>query len=586
MANIFKNPSYRANIGYSGFDMSHKKMFSSTIGELLPVYYDLLQPGDKVSLNTILKTRTMELASAAMAQINEHLEWFFVPMTQIYSAFGDFYYQIQDLKSSLMDRQLIDGRIPFFSAANFLNEQAPVHRDMFYQNSFARLLDWFYPYSASIDLEGVLNPSTPTGFCPIFLCAYQKIFMDFYRDSNRIWNDPNCYSLDKYYSNNSIPTADFGNFVQLRYRPRRKDFYMNTFVSPLFGSGDVSSFNYSENSIYESFRQWVVKVKEYGVTADNSNIDFNGSAGTPSMQTANAEPTAITPAYGVRVTPTVTNLKDATLEISNSLSPTAIRTSFAVAKLMEITRRAGKHYDQQTLAHFGVDVPTGINGEVTYIGGTDSVINIGDVIATATAQAGNATSVLGQVAGKGYGYSNGKDLKFTAPCHGILMCIYSADVEANYDNRFIDRLNLLMSRADWFTEEYDNLGMQPLFYYETPLFDSSTSASYYLTVGWQYRYSELKCKRNTCHGALGLNGTLRFWTTHNEHIYDTQSGAFDVSSYYCSPWDLDNIMLVGYSTTLNDDNAQLIYHRDPLIHELFFDVKKSSKMSTYGLEQL
>ena len=63
MANFNSNPNHVAKIGYNGFDMGHSLKFSSTVGELLPVYYDILQPGDKVSLKSTIKTRTMPLES-------------------------------------------------------------------------------------------------------------------------------------------------------------------------------------------------------------------------------------------------------------------------------------------------------------------------------------------------------------------------------------------------------------------------------------------------------------------------------------------------------------------------------------------
>ena len=103
MANIYSNPTHRAKIGYNGFDMSQLLKFTSTTGELLPVYYDFLQPGDKVSLNSILKTRTLPLQTAAMCNIKERVEWFFVPMNQLYSIFEDWYFGIKDFKSNMFN---------------------------------------------------------------------------------------------------------------------------------------------------------------------------------------------------------------------------------------------------------------------------------------------------------------------------------------------------------------------------------------------------------------------------------------------------------------------------------------------------
>ena len=113
MSSLLSNPSHRAKIGYNGFDMSNYLKFSSSVGQLLPVYYDILSPDDKVSLQAQIKTRTMELESAAMCQLNEYLEWFFVPMNQLSHAFGSILYNISDLDSSFWtsnDISLPDGQ--------------------------------------------------------------------------------------------------------------------------------------------------------------------------------------------------------------------------------------------------------------------------------------------------------------------------------------------------------------------------------------------------------------------------------------------------------------------------------------------
>ena len=86
MGNVFKAPEHRAQIGYNGFDMSQYRKFTSSVGQLLPVYYDLLNPGDKINSRSFIFSRTETLSKAAMVSLDEHLDWFFVPMEQLYHA--------------------------------------------------------------------------------------------------------------------------------------------------------------------------------------------------------------------------------------------------------------------------------------------------------------------------------------------------------------------------------------------------------------------------------------------------------------------------------------------------------------------
>lgn len=102
MANVLSKPSVKAHIGYNGFNLSHRLKFSSTFGELLPVFYDLAKPGDKYSLGYKLLTRTEHLNKPAWLSCSEKIDWFFVPLTQLYQFFPEFYYGIQDVKTTLL----------------------------------------------------------------------------------------------------------------------------------------------------------------------------------------------------------------------------------------------------------------------------------------------------------------------------------------------------------------------------------------------------------------------------------------------------------------------------------------------------
>lgn len=636
MANVMQTPQHVARIGYNGFDMSQLLKFTSSVGELLPVYYDILQPGDKITAKTIMKTRTQPLNSAAMAHITERVEWFFVPLEQIYKPFGSWYYGVQDLHSSL-----------FYSKGSDEYAVAPIAKEFpyiparllqqIYNNAFRtnsneqvigigsstwfspgveswRLLDCFLPMSATASRQKVarvfqfpsngagktydkpytfrstaevkeyLEESDPIaisyGINPMFLAAYQKIYFDYYRLSDREVNDATAYNLDNFYSTGLVDEDVLEQMTKLHYRAWKRDFFTNIQISPLFGETALAALN--QNSI-TAVNQWLTGLQS--VNTGNQNGLDNQTEPTQVMLPQNA-----------------------------TLSPANIRSAFAVEKLLEITRRAGKHYDAQTLAHFGVNVPSGIAGEVMYIGREESTINIADVVSTA----GTDQAALGQVGGKGYGLSGGNVNKFEAPCHGILMAIYSAEPEVDYSDFGLNKLHTLINRADWFTPEYDDLGMQPLFKYQTIPSEKSDigensieNASIY---GWQYRYMELKAKYNITRGGLADYGTMRTWAPSRAGLT-----GFGLKEFLINPTYLNTIMLVNYDPNFggsktqetlyfmidNGDGSiseteeivvntnglygkvyQTIYNTDPFMHEFFFDVKKASKMSTFGLSNL
>lgn len=581
MQNFFSSPSRVANIGYNGFDMSHTLKFSSTTGELLPVYYDFLQPGDKINISAELRTRTMPLQTAAMGKINEQIDLFFVPITQLYQFFPEFFYGIQDFKTSFaIATDTVSKNFPSIDLqqfADYLNaivrpseaDESPDYDNIWsyyrYTNGTSlRLLEALGIPVVSIqqalergDLVGDYSIN------PMFACAYQKIYFDYYRLTDRELNDPLAYNLDAYYEGGSILDFNMAKMFKLRYRPWKKDFFTNLFTSPLMGNTSIGSN--SGVDLTSTFQQWL-----------NGNVQYTTKNESDAVDTLN--PTQLSPTAS------------ASTNHSRFLSPTSIRTSFAVQKLLEVTRRAGKHYDKQTLAHFGVDVPQGINGEVSFLGTLlKSDIAIGDVISTSSVPDGSS---LGEVGGKGYGYGRGSDIKFTAPSHGILMAIYSCYPDADYSQTGFDRLNTYVDTSAFPRPEYDNLGMQPLFGYQIE-YDPTISGEAPSVLnnrieGWQYRWSELKTKFNRVIGALASTRSLDFWSLQRNII-----GGSSIQGYLVPPFALDGIMMVQYefvanATPVGASNSTLanIYDTDPLIHNLYIDCQKSSKMSTYGLEQL
>lgn len=582
MSSLLSNPSHRAKIGYNGFDMSNFLKFSSSVGQLLPVYFDILSPDDKVSLQAQIKTRTMELESAAMCQLTEHLEWFFVPMSQLSHAFGSILYNISDLDSSFWstnDIQLpvlqfndvfVSGMPPFgvSTFAPFLTSSTVKS----YRADQVRLLDML---GFGVSSAARINSNDFTGnshswvlrSSPWLLAAYQKIFSDHYRLSDRQSNIPSAYNMDAYHASPSIITGSPANMLcTLHYRPYRKDFFLNTYVSPLY-NGEVGGLDVGYLGS-DKLNQWLTGITGFGTT-DSLNQDNVDSP------------------VNVVLGNNVNTVNDSEW---NFITPNNIRSMFAVEKMLEVTRRAGKHYDAQVAAHFGATVPNGIAGECSFIGSSHSNIDIGDVIATA----GTEQDPLGRVGGKGYGFGDyDKPITFQAPCHGVLMCIYSCEPVVDYNGSGFDRLNSYVSPADFFTPELDNLGMQPLFDYQSqaPWQMSSGSSSVFPSVGsfkeWQYRYSELKLKYNRCLGSLSSDGSLSYWTP---QVRGFESGT--LSSYFVRPDFLDDIMLVNYKSELDYtslDTVEMnhqIYNTDPLIHQIAFNVKKSSKMSTYGLANL
>lgn len=82
--------------------MSQRQLFTSSVGQCIPVYYDLLSPNDKVHIESALLTRTQTLSSNPMTRVQEHIDYFFVPYRRVFSNFNQWFSQMtQDVHSPL-----------------------------------------------------------------------------------------------------------------------------------------------------------------------------------------------------------------------------------------------------------------------------------------------------------------------------------------------------------------------------------------------------------------------------------------------------------------------------------------------------
>lgn len=691
MASILKIPSHVARLGRHGHDLSRRLLFTSSVGHLLPVMFDYLSPGDRVRINEQLFTRTAPITSPALVRIKEHIEYFFVPMEQINSYFGSAFYGINDLGSSAL---LPIGMVNIFNGSSNLPASSPsvtvsdLCSALFVSNSgtfnFQYTVDanagtGTAKWSSTVDnlvydifgIPRIFNSlrlldllgyghnffnSTPTAQGGVSaknialnldaFAVYQKIYYDFYRLSQFESNVVNAYNFDYAMRSvgkpsvmgqniNHLGSTDagvgdyFSDLLTLHYRPLKKDFFTNVLQSPLYvlnPAKDINPNTYNDSHPSNSVTSYILST--YGVQLQDD-----------------AQLNNVTTRVSSQIDPYATGTTTS-LDLANeTTSIQQLRLAYAYDKMMAITQRAGKHYDDQTKAHFGVSVPQGISGEVYFLGGHTSDLNIAEVVATAAGSEGENTSSLGELAGRGYGASGKqRDIKFTAPCHGYIMAIYSACPEISYSSFGLDRLHTYTSINDFPHPEFDNIGMSPLFLFQlnnsnyylggnTPLTPSSASSFF----GWQYRWAELKMSYDRT--TSGFVEHLYNWAVNylpgqfsSVRYYDgskwVQRNLY-MANFYCSPDLLDNIFGLQFSpinwqgldvngddlvdvsvaiqnnigtnisaTTVNNEfigqtgrvgviwDDSIIYARDPLYHSIDFKYYKASWMSTYGLPSL
>lgn len=73
------------------FDQSYRHCFSAKSGEILPVYYNMLFPGDKIKVNASSLTKTSPLNTYAFTRLRENIQFFAVRLSSLWRFFPDIY---------------------------------------------------------------------------------------------------------------------------------------------------------------------------------------------------------------------------------------------------------------------------------------------------------------------------------------------------------------------------------------------------------------------------------------------------------------------------------------------------------------
>lgn len=557
MSSVLKKNEPKANLSRNGFNLSMRRMFSCPPGMLLPVFKDFALPGDKYKLNSSTFVRTEAIETAAFMLLKLHVDWFFVPIQQLYAFWNEFYNGTQDVMSSfgLDDDGLslptsynlptfnLYGALAFDKGSsvdnNFVrNFSTDVARPVFRVDengipllwSARRLCDMLGYGSVSSNYALQTN-TTPTGnWFPLYYLAYHKIFHSHFLNTDYFPNSPWLYNVDRYFGS-SIPSGSItdGIISTIHYRPYRKDYFTDMQPAPVFNSNWVNAAPGSD------ITKNAFKPTDLSQDSVQSVSRLSNSRQVNPESTSDVYPSLVT-------TPG--------LQLSSTNNTNAIgdlRAMFALDRLLRITASTGSHYADQTLAHFGFSVPQGLKHEAYYLGSQVTDINISEVVASASTDPSLAGGTIGDIAGKGFGSTvSSKDIDFTCPSHGVIMALSSVEPIVDYQSNRPDIDNRYTSCFDFFHPELDNLGM-------VPLWDYSATTNYIGVgtqlppIGWQTRYMESKIKYNVVNESM-FDTHRSVWTGAKQFIFKDSSSAtpsvlkpFNI--FYIAPQYANNIFL-------------------------------------------
>lgn len=620
-SNLFSFGDVRNHPHRSGFDLSRRICFTSKAGELLPVYYKLVYPGDKFEIRHQLFTRTQPVNTAAYTRIREYLDWYFVPLRLISKNLPQALMNMQDnpvQASSISRNKVVTNDIPYFplKAEAGVTSLNTILRGLYGTGSSSSpsVLNFFGFNSASLSAkllmmlrygnfvsddtsDSVFGRSYGLSTDPAFslvaynsnlalnalpLAVYQKIYADHFRISQWEKNEPYTYNFD-WYSGGNIFASLKGpilnayirdnNLLTLRYANWPKDLFMG--VMPNSQLGDVSVVEVLSDTTTRSYPVSLFSsidsangVNKLGAAIPAS--PFSKASGVNSSSTY-----SYSIDFGTQKWSSTTNAMEWTgdrgtgeghmgvtipgSQLAASFSVLQLRMAEAVQKYREVSQVADQTVRDQIYAHFGVSLSPALSDTCFRIGGSVSNIDVSEVVNTFL---GPDTETEAYIKGKGVGTGQG-GTSFSSDEYGVLMAIYHIVPLLDYVITGQPQDLLYTNTSDLPFPEFDSIGMQSLhfgrfFNHKSNKFTFDPTTS---VMGYVPRFIDLKTDYDEVYGAF--RSTLKSWVA-------------PLNPEYLSEW-IDSTISAGQTYySLNYG----FFKVNPSVLDSIFKVKADSSMDT------
>lgn len=587
----------------SGFDLSNRVCFTSKAGELLPVFWDIVYPGDSFKIKTQLFTRTQPLNTAAYTRIREYLDFYFVPLRLINKNLPTALMQMQDnpvQATGLSSNKIVTTDIPWtsvsgsgFSGLGDINVLYQTSSKDFFDllgfNSLTqsvKLLMYlrygnFLPsnadvskstsvgLSSSLDLRNSETSSTGwTSMHILPLAAYQKVYADFFRFTQWEKNQPYTYNFDWYSGGNVLASLTSqslaekyysdDNLFTLRYANWPKDMFMGVMPDSQLGDVSIVDTSGSEGTFPVRLFDLTDGKARAGLTAFSSS---KSAADSPVEMRTTSILTASTK-YGVYA--------QQVAGLGSSFSILQLRMAEAVQKYREVSQFADQDARGQIMAHFGVSLSPVLSDKCVYLGGSSSNIDLSEVVNT-NITGNNVAEIAGKGVGTGQGSFSGQFDEY-----GIIIGIYHNVPLLDYVITGQPQNLLYTNTADLPFPEFDSIGMQTI---QFGRFVNSNKVSWTSgvdyrtqTMGYLPRFFDVKTRYDEVLGAF--RSTLKNWVAPlnpadlSKWLQSsvTSSGALALNLNYgffkVNPRVLDSIFNVKCDSTIDTDQFLTALYMD------------------------
>lgn len=529
----------------SSFDLSHEVKMTCQIGQLIPImWYDVV-PGDSFRIKNEVLVKFAPLLSPMLHRVDVYTHTFFVPYRLLFLAYASIQGDWESFITNDPEAQFGDNELPYLTINN-TNKVLFSHKGL-------------PAYMGLPNISAIPSVTQDIDINALPFLAYQKIYDDYYRDENLI---PKITGH-----------AGSGNPVPLRGGDR---------------NGEIAAITTVRKRAYEKdYFKGALPTAYYGASSDvELDLDL---AGVPTFQkTAGGMPIAgaaqivgdeLRDASSIRIEYSMTDAESgvAVLEIME------LRRAQALTRYLEAENRGGHRYIEQLLGVWGV---VGDNQELQYpkyLGGgrqavqISSVLNQSQVVDPTTGAndgvGGVPVTIDPQSLETGRAIASGVNNSASGHFkeHGVVMTIMSVLPRTAYGGAQIEKYWRKVDRTDFFVPQLQNIGDQEIL--QSEIAYDATGVDADNVFGYAPRWAEYKFKNSLITGEFLTS--LDYW--HMGEIGDTSGAGPDLNQAFieCNFTEDKNLRVFANESSSDDHLYVQIYNDVQAIRPMqTFDVPK------------
>uniref|UniRef100_A0AAU8AX54 Major capsid protein n=1 Tax=Dulem virus 117 TaxID=3145594 RepID=A0AAU8AX54_9VIRU len=549
-----------ANISRSKFSRDSSLKTSFNVGQVIPIYFDEVLPGDTFQMKTNYVCRMQPLVSSPMDDLWLDVYYFFVPNRLVWDHWEEF----MGANKTSAWYPTVEYSIPQLTI--------PSNSSPFYGS--------LYDYFGLPMRKGAVSVSA------LPFRAYALIMDEWFRDENL--QDPLVISKGDASQTFTASTNTGPDSYARGGKPfvaaKSHDYFTSCLPAPqkgpdvtIEGFGGLAPVITSELSHNNSSSPTLRFDVSGGLATEagermHLGLMFSGTGESENnVDLGSFVPNSVNDGFtfrggGVDFKAIPSNLYADMSSVSSSLTINQLRQAVAIQQLYERDARYGSRYTEILKGHFGVTSPDSRLQRPEYLGGSRTAINIDQVVQTSS---GTETSPQANIAGTSLTSQSHGDFIQSFTEHGMIIGLAVARYRHTYQQG-IPRSFSRKSRFDYYWPVLANIGEMAVLNKEIYSDGSSLDDEVF---GYQEAWADYRYKPSLVTGEMrsGITKTLDSW-----HFADYYASR----PYLSSGWIREDLSNVDRVLAVSSSNA------NQLFADFYFQCQTTRPMPLYSVPGL